>query len=206
MNLLGQSRSELKMSPQLSEQNSATQPQPDPQIQEVQETQKMQVRSFTGTGNAGLSTIGMDEETGAAIRLDKRSPKMKFWGKLDTLSAWLGCMDNRDFFSIQDSLYKISGMLYHDARGIDVDWLKKEITRMERFCRKWEKNLSDEFVRSHGKIHYARCLTREAELAGWDFAADLISIEGIKYIMRYMNILSSYFFTYAECYMQIDDD
>jgi len=168
--------------------------------------EKPTVKSFTGTGNMGLSTIGLDEESGAPIRLDKRSPKMKFWGKLDTLSAWLGCMDNRDFISIQDGLYKISGMLYTDAQNIEVEWLKKEINRMERFCRKWEKNLNEEFVRRHGKTHYACCLAREAELAGWDFAADLTTIEGMKYIMRYMNILSSYFYTYAEGYMQIDDD
>lgn len=167
---------------------------------------KIAPKSFTGGGNMGISTIGLDSETGIPIRLDKRSPKMKFWGKIDTLIGWLGCMDNRDFIVIQDNLTKICGMIYNDYKDIDSDWLKKEIGKMERFCRKWEKNLSGEFIRRHGKTHYACCLTREAELAGWDFAADIITIEGIKYIMRYMNILSSYFYTYAEAYMQIDED
>ena len=172
----------------------------------IVETVKILPKSFTGVGNTGLSVIGLDEETGNPVRLDKRSPKMKFWGALDLVSAYIGCMDNRDFYIIQDNLMKISGMLYKDTKSIDVDWLKKEIGKLERFCKKWEKNLSGEFIRRHGKTHYLCCLVREAELKGWDYAADLVSIEGIKYIMRYMNILSSYFYVYAEGYMQTDED
>lgn len=170
------------------------------------ETEERKVRSFTGRGNLGLSVIGVDKETGNQILLDKRSPKMKFWGSLDIVNSFLGTIDSRDFNFIQDNLAKIMGMIYEKPSSDDVDWLKREIGKLERFCRKYENNMPDKFVRPKGKVHYARALVRQAELIGWDYAADILDVDGIKYIMRYMNILSSYLYVYAEGYAYIDED
>lgn len=160
----------------------------------INNIEKLAIKSFTRTGDRGTSLIGHDQD-GMPIRIDKDSLMMQFWGDCDLLSSWLGCIENRSFRNIQTTIYKISGYLYN--KEVDTDYLKKQISKMEKFCEKREGQLSTEFILPQGKSHFARALCRKTERTAVSFAKSS-QLDGIWLVVKYFNRLSSYLFVYAE--------
>ncbi len=155
---------------------------------------KFSPKVYTKGGDRGSSLVGYDEDN-FPIRIDKDSPIMELWGSLDTLSSWLGTCEDKTLRQVQVTLFKISGYLYN--KQIDIDYMKKCIAKLERFCDKNENSMPSEFVIPTGKIHFARALARESERR-MVVLAKTNSIDGTWQLVRYLNRLSSWLFIYAE--------
>lgn len=172
-----------------------------PQDQTEVELDKRPVKSFTRGGDKGFTQVGLEDDGSTPILDVKYSPLVQLWGEIDELSGFLGMTEGR-FTGYQKLLSEIMSMLYFNK--IDTDKINKQISRMEKFCMKYETNLGKEFMLLSGYVNLSRVWARRVERRLWEVIGNNKNSD-LRVLAKFFNRFSSYLFIHTACANEITD-
>ncbi|HVE61943.1 MAG TPA: cob(I)yrinic acid a,c-diamide adenosyltransferase [Chitinophagaceae bacterium] len=168
----------------------------------------MAQKIYTKTGDKGTtSLIGGTKVSKSHIRIES-------YGTIDELNSWIGVVSDhinnaatqQAFKEIQDRLFTIGSSLacdpdkepklkIPDLRETDVEFLEKEIDRMNESLPEMKAFILPGGGAAVSFAHVARCVCRRAERICVAMQADEQEVEEL--VIKYLNRLSDYLFVAA---------
>jgi cob(I)alamin adenosyltransferase len=168
----------------------------------------MALKIYTKTGDKGTtSLIG-------GTKVAKSHVRIETYGTVDELNSWVGVvMDHVDdsvtketLREIQDRLFTVGSSLacdpekepllrIPDLHESDVEFLEKEIDRMNEILEPMRAFILPGGAASVSFAHVARCVCRRAERLCVGMQQDEMEIEHL--VIKYLNRLSDYLFVVA---------
>jgi len=168
----------------------------------------MSLKIYTKTGDQGTtSLIGGTKVSKAHIRIET-------YGTVDELNSWIGLLSdqikhkhsNKILKEIQDRLFtigsslacdpeKVPKMKIPDLKEADVEWLEKEIDRMNEKIPPMKSFILPGGHMSVSSAHVARCVCRRCERLCVLLKEKDMFVEPL--VLKYLNRLSDFLFVLA---------